>query len=350
MSRAGLFCAALFLFASAVLARPRPLFVGQWPTNATRVPTRGVCRANCPSTGSPQIQGEVQLADGTPVPNVTVQLSPEVGGGSMATAVTDSGGMFDFSDVGVGSSYTLLVNVPGYLPVSKSITTITMISNADVVLMPLPSGSKASKHALVSVERLRVPRKAVAQFKRGDRQMAQGKSRAAEASFRKAIRLFPDFAESYMKLSALYADEGRFAEANRAIQHAMRLQKNSSEAYGYLGYVYVKEKYPKKAVQAFHRGIHLDTDNWFAQLELGRLRYSQKQFRRALPHLLLVRKIHPQLLSAHLVLYDDLIRLNKLKEALRELDDFLSRFPHCRQAPQLRKVRAALAASLSRGH
>lgn len=348
MSRSGLFCAALFLFALAVSARP--LFAGQWPANATRVPSRGVCRANCPSTGAPQIEGEVQLASGTPVPNVTVQLSPQVGGGSMATAVTDSSGMFYFTDVGVGSSYTVQVNVPGYVPVSHSITTVTMVTTADVVLVPQPSGPKPSKHALVSVERLRVPRKAIAQFKRGQRQMARGKSRAAEASFRKAIRLFPDFAESYMKLSALYADQGRFAEADRAIQHALRLQKNSSQAYGYLGYVYVKEKHPQKAVQAFHRGIHLNRDNWFAQLELGRLRYSQKQFRLALPHLLLVRKIHPQLLSAHLLLYDNLIRLGKLKAALHELDDFLSRFPHCRQAPHLRKVRASLAASLNRGH
>jgi Tfp pilus assembly protein PilF len=329
---------------------PAPLLASQWPTNATQVPTLGVCRANCPSTGAPQIQGEVRLPDGTPVPNVTVQLSPQASGGSVATAVTDSSGMFDFANVGVGYSYTLQVNVPGYLPVSRSIMTFTMITSADVVLEPQPSGPKPSKHALVSVERLRVPRGAIAQFKRGERQMARGKSRAAEASFRKAIRIFPDFAESYMKLSALYADEGRFAKANRAIQHALRLQKDNSEAYGYLGYVYVKEKHPKKAVQAFHRGIHLDMDNWFAQLELGRLRYSQKQFRRALPHLLLVRQIHPQLLSAHLLLYDDLIRLNRLKEALHELDDFLSRFPHCRQAPQLRKVRAALAASLSRSH
>ena len=347
MFRSGPSSASFLLAALAALASGLTAWANQWPSNAATVPSSAACRANCPTTGSPEIQGEVSFPDGTPAANIAVELDPEMAGGAVATAVTDSGGEFYFTDVGVGNSYTLSLDVPGYQPVRRSLTTDAMVNNADVTLVPLRGAKQPDGGPIVSVEQLRIPPKAMAEFRQGVRQMSLGRSGAAERSFRKAIHLCPNFARSYMRLSALYADRGRFSQADRAIQRALRLHHASSSAYGYLGYVSVKENRPKKAAQAFHRALALRKDNWFAELELGRLRYSQKKFRRALPHLLAARRIHPELASTHLLLYDDLIRLGERKKALAELDDFLTRFPDAPQTPRLRKVRAALAAAIA---
>ena len=347
MFRSGASCVC-FLFAAMAACVPGALArSGQWPSNAAVVPSSAACRANCPSTGSPEIQGEVLFPDGSPAANIPVKLEPEVGGGMMATAVTDSGGEFYFTDVGVGNSFTLSLDVPGYQPVRRSVTTNAMVNSADIILAPLSGAKKAGNGGVVSVEDLRVPPKAMAQYGRGLRQLGHGRADAAKKSFQRAIHLYPDFAKSYMKLSAIYADQGRFSQADRAIQRAFRLQNSSSEEFGYLGYVYAKESHPKKAEQAFHRSLALRKNNWFAHLELGRLFYSLKKFRRALPHLQTALQIHPQLASAHLLLYDDLIQLGQRKKALAELDDFLARFPNSRQTPQLRRVRAALAAAIA---
>ncbi len=311
------------------------------------VPSSAACRANCPTTGSPEIQGEVLFPDGSPATNVAVELEPEMAGGTVATAVTDSGGEFYFTDVGVGNSYKLSLDVPGYEPVRRTVTTDAMVNSEDVTLVPFGGKKEPNKGAIVSVEQLRIPPKAMAEFRQGVRQMSLGRSDAAEQSFQKAIHLYPNFARSYMRLGALYADRGRFSQADRAIHRALRLRKSSSSAYCYLGYVSAEENKPKKAAQAFHHALALRKDNWFAELELGRLRYSQEKFRRALPHLLAARRIHPELASAHLLLYDDLIRLGERKKALVELDDFLTRFPDAPETPRLRKVRAALAAAIA---
>ncbi len=347
MFRSGASCVC-FLFAAMAALVPGALArAGQWPSSATVVPSSAACRANCPTTGSPEIQGEVLFPDGSPAANIPVRLDPEMGGGMMATAVTDSGGEFYFTDVGVGNSCTLSLDVPGYQPVRRSFTTNAMVNSEDIILAPLRGARESNGGAIVSAEDLRVPAKAMAQYRQGLLQLGHGQSDAAEKSFQKAIHLYPHFAKSYMKLSAIYADQGRFSLANRAIQRALRLRNSSSQAFGYLGYVYAKESHPKKAAQAFHRAIALRKSNWFAQLELGRLFYSQKNFRRALGPLHAARRIHPQFASAHLLLYDDLIQLGERKKALAELDDFLARFPNSPETPQLRKVRAALAAAIA---
>jgi Flp pilus assembly protein TadD len=348
MFRSGASCVCFLLAALAALVPGALARAGQWPSNAAVVPSSAACRANCPTTGSPEIQGEVLFPDGSPAANIPVKLEPEMGGGMMATAVTDSGGEFYFTDVGVGNSFMLSLDVPGYQPVRRSVTTNAMVNSEDIILAPLRGTKEPNNGAIVSVAHLRVPPKAMAQYRNGLLQLGRGRTDAAEKSFRQAIHFYPDFAMSYMKLSAIYADQRRFPQADRAIQRALRLGHSSSEAFGYLGYVYARENHPKKAVQAFHRSIALRKTNWFAQLELGRLLYSRKKFRRALPHFMAARRIHPQFASAHLLLYDDLIQLGERNKALTELDDFLTRFPNSRETPQLRKVRAALAAAIAR--
>jgi tetratricopeptide (TPR) repeat protein len=295
----------------------------------------------------PTIEGEVRLPNGNPVPFVYLRLEPEGMGGRIQTATTDSSGYYSFSGYFVGGNFNIVINVQGFQPIRRLVMVTAPLTEVNFTLEPLPGAAKPKTDPLVSVKHLQIPPKARAQYRRGVDQMDQGKYAEAEASFRRAVQIDPKFAAGYRRLSAVYARQGRFAEANRAINRARGLEKNNAENYAYLGYLYLQEKQTGKAELAFQQSIRVNEDDWFAQLELGRLRYQQKNYRGAYPHLVIAHKVHPQLLSVHMLLYDDLIRLDNRKDALAELDHILELFPKCSQAPKLRKMRAALEISMS---
>ena len=222
------------------------------------------------------------------------------------------------------------------------------ISRSTASVEEKDAGSAAS--AAMLKKQAPVPPKAIEQYNKGLQDLDQGKASDAESAFKKAVKIYPEFANSYLRLSAIYADQNRFPDAEEAIHHAEAIDKGNPDNYAYLGYLYMKQKQPDKAQQSFEKSIQVAPNDWFAQLELGRLVYDQKDYAGALPHLELAHKLHPQVASVHLLLYDDLIRLNKRKDALAELDDFVARFPKSREAAQMKKVRPALAAAAASQH
>lgn len=310
----------------------------------------GLLAQNNPYTNG-AIQGEVDLPNGQPVPNIYLKLEPESAGGLIQTATTDSAGHFAFAGqgIGAGGNYEISIDVQGFEPVHKLVMLTGPETYVSITLVPKPT-KKGAAGSIVSAVRPAVPSRALAQFQAGLQNLDEGKTSRAERAFQKAIQIDPQYAPSYLQLSAIYADQHRFPEARKAIDRAVRIEKPSSESYGYLGYLYMMEKQPEKARQSFQKSLRMEPKNWFAQLELGRLRYGQKDYAAAYPHFLAARKLHPQIASVHLMLYDDLIHLNKYKAALAELDAFVSRFPKNPQAARMRKVRPALAAAAAKQH
>jgi Tfp pilus assembly protein PilF len=298
---------------------------------------------------SATIEGQVTLPDGKPVPYVYLRLEPEGVGGMIQSASTDTSGSFSFSGAAVGSNYNITGSVPGFQPISKLVMVTGQLSNVTITLSPLPGTNVAASAELLK-KRVPVPPKALEQFNKGLQNLDEGKTADAEDNFKKAVKIDPKFAPGYLRLSAIYADQNRFPEAEAAVHRAIEIEKDSPENYAYLGYLYMKEKQPEKAQESFAKSVQMAPNDWFAQLEMGRLLYDQKQYPGALPHLELAHKLHPELASVHLLLYDDLIRLGRHKEALAELDDFVSRFPKSKEAAQMRKVRPALAAAVAKEH
>jgi Tfp pilus assembly protein PilF len=297
------------------------------------------------------IQGEVELPNGQPLPDVYIKLEPENAGGLIQTATTDSAGHFAFAGqgIGAGGNYEISINVQGFEPVNKLVMLTGPSTYVPITLIPKPS-KNGNVGGIVPAVTAAVPPRAVAQFQTGLRNLDQGKASEAERAFKKAIQIDPQYAASYLRLSEIYADQHHFPEAKRAIEQAVRIEKPSSESYGYLGYLYMMEKQPEKARKSFEKSLRMEPKNWFAQLELGRLRYEQKDYAAAYRHFLAARELHPQMATVHLMLYDDLIHLNKYKAALAELDAFVARFPKNPQAARMRKVRPALAAAAAKQH
>lgn len=293
------------------------------------------------------IEGRVSYPNGKPVANVELQLAPESSWGTAATATTDAAGSFSFADLAVGSEYSLTGSVEGFKPIRQMVVVSGLMTYLNITLTRFP-GQPIPPTATVPAKYANVPPEALEEFHRGVLARARGNAKEAEADFLKAVKIEPAFADAYMRLSAIYADQGRFGEAEKAIRKSLQLKKQGADGYAYLGYVYMREKHPAEAEAAFRKSIAISKDDWFAHLELGRLRYDEKRYLQAYPDLVLAHELHPQTLSVHLLLYDDLIQLGKDKHALHELDEVVRLFPNSPEAARLKRMRPALAAAANR--
>jgi Flp pilus assembly protein TadD len=98
---------------------------------------------------------------------------------------------------------------------------------------------------------------------------AQNKHGAAEAAYRKAIALDPDFADAYGNLGMCLADQQRYEAAERACRTAVDLRPDRAAPYYCLGYVLDQRKNHAAAAAAYRKAIALRPDWADAHYNLG---------------------------------------------------------------------------------
>jgi tetratricopeptide (TPR) repeat protein len=91
-------------------------------------------------------------------------------------------------------------------------------------------------------------------FQEGERQSTQDREKAA-AAYRKAAKIRPNYAESYLALARTLADAGNGTEAEKAANQARRLRPGYAEASAVLGRIYKDNGDETKAIAAFKRAI-----------------------------------------------------------------------------------------------
>ena len=303
--------------------------------------------------GASLVSGSVTNEHGRPLPAARVQLQ-SVDGGFAQTTYTDSSGHFSFGNVREGS-YVFAIKAPGYQtgtwPVDVGYTSLIGLSYS---LIPKVSGSDSAgaspnESNTVSVRQLLIPQKAREEFRKATESEALGKTDEAIQHWNKSIKIYPKYAESYMRLSRVYANRGDFALATANAQRAVAIDGKNAEAYTCLGYAYLKARNLAQAKEAFQNSVRLSASDWFSQFWLGQLLLEQQDAQEAYPHLLRASKLNPRMPNVYILLYSDLLMLGRRKDALAELDDFLARFPNNPLAEKARERREALAKSLAAG-
>lgn len=92
---------------------------------------------------------------------------------------------------------------------------------------------------------------------------------AAEAEFRKALDIRPDFAEACNNLGLTLSDLGKKDEAVAAFRKAIELSPDAPEAYNNLGCLYRIRKDYQQAVELFNQAIAKREDYSLAYFNLG---------------------------------------------------------------------------------
>lgn len=118
---------------------------------------------------------------------------------------------------------------------------------------------------------------AEALFHEGNRHMAAGCAREAEAGFREAIRLMPDFAEAYANLGMVLEDQDRPEEAESCYRRSLALDPDLGQTHLNLGGLLLKQKRFDEAEAGFRLAIELMPGSPAAWSNLGVLQACRKQ-------------------------------------------------------------------------
>lgn len=94
-------------------------------------------------------------------------------------------------------------------------------------------------------------------FQQGLNFAAQQNTASAEAAFRRAIEIDPNFAEAYANLGSVLANQNKLAEALPYIQTAIRLKPNVPEFYYMVGKVLSAQNKRAEAVESVKKARDL---------------------------------------------------------------------------------------------
>lgn len=119
--------------------------------------------------------------------------------------------------------------------------------------------------------------RAEALFFAGNQHLADGRERLAEACFREAISLLPDFAEGHANLAFLLDRAGQLSEAEQHYAQAIAAQPGEAQTHLNLGALLARQKRFAEAETAYRMALDLAPDSPAAWSNLGALQASRKQ-------------------------------------------------------------------------
>src|SRR3972149_6789176 len=79
-----------------------------------------------------------------------------------------------------------------------------------------------------------------------------GRLPEAEAGYRRALEIKPDFAEAHNNLGAIFSDQGRLSEAEASYRRALEFEPDYEDAFGNL--LFALNYHPDKGAQEIFAG------------------------------------------------------------------------------------------------
>lgn len=294
----------------------------------------------------PVIAGSVRIREGNSGQPVLVQLHSEFGG-VVARVTASSSGRFEFFNVPPGR-YDLVVDMTGYKPYRMRVEYVMgPVEGLLIDLVPDGKESEPGPGPAVSLRVLQAPPKARQEYERGMESVSRKRFEEGAQHFRRAIEWFPDFDEAYLQLGLLHLQHNEPAQAQAAFESVTRIHPQSDRGFMLLGRACRMQKKLEEAVAALTQSVKLKEDSWFAQLELGEALLQLGRLEQASAHVARAHALNAREASIHQLYYNTLIRQERHREALAELEEFLQLFPAHALAPRARQQREALSKYLA---
>lgn len=141
----------------------------------------------------------------------------------------------------------------------------------------------------VSIDVLRIPRKALGELKKAERAQQKGRLQKAIGHFEKALKIDPDFFEAHNNLGAVYLRLSCLAEARQSLDRALSIRPDDPMALRNMAYLQLAAGQFNQAVETLSRLIRVrPSDCWAyeyrgeALYQLGRTAQAEASFAEAL--------------------------------------------------------------------
>jgi tetratricopeptide (TPR) repeat protein len=263
--------------------------------------------------------------------SVTIYLEDDMGG--MIQQSTPLGnGRFEFRGL-PRARFRVVAKAPGYHNHTMAVD-LTLVARANVVLslqsektFDERKAASPAGPALVAAQSYQVPPDARREFEKGQKAAHENKIDEAVQAYRRALEIYPNFAEAYEALGTVYMDQQNWPEAEENLKKSIELNSQFASAHTALGALYNRTERAPEAVPELERSLELNPNSWQAHFELAQALLATGKAEEAEPHARRAREMEPKQPLTHLVLGNVLLRRNDLTGAKQEYHSFLAAAP-----------------------
>src|SRR5713226_2268472 len=265
-------------------------------------------------------------ADESPIPKADIRLYVFSEGNFSRQGYADAGGRYTFLGVAPGA-YKVVAQQIGYETASEQVEVFPGGTySVNLSLRRKESTPAAKPGRSVSSAALSIPREAQKEFEAGRASLATDPS-VSIPHFRKAIELYPKFAEAHVFMAAAYLKLQRRGDAIDATDQAIQADPAFSQAHTLRGRLWVEDREFKKAEASLKESLRLEPGAWDAHFELARCYYNLNRLLEALDQARQARDLPQCIAAVHLLLADIYLKLDMRKEALVEMEAFTKADP-----------------------
>ena len=277
-----------------------------------------------------EVSGQVRSADNKTIENAMVKIETH-SGALVDQGTTDSMGRFRFTRLRSGT-YQISVSAGALVPQTQVVDISRGSPRPHLLFQLVPPAPGAPPR--IGVIDVRVPVEAKAAFDKGQAAVADKKSDAAIAHFKKAIEVYPDFYDAHLSLGQAYIEANQWEKAEATLRQAVTINSKGIRAMISLGEVYRREKKYEPAQKVLADALKLDNNSWESNFTLGRIHWELKDIVTAGRYVARTIELQPDLAEAHLLAGNIFIRAGLPANALIEYQEYLRLAPNGEFAAQ----------------
>lgn len=261
-----------------------------------------------------------------------------------ASATTNSHGYFRFRGLQPGT-YVVSAFIRRHGEARRTAVVTGSFADARGIVrisIPLPppttSVDRAHRRSMVSLSELSIPDSARQKVMESQKDLARRDTEHAIAHLKEAVQLAPKYADAWNSLGVIAYQTRDYPQAEQYFRKALEADPGNWTPALNLGGVLLNLNKPKEALDYNRFATQAHPNDALANSQLGMNYFQLDQFDKAEQYLAAAERIdpshfsHPQLMLAQIY-----ARRGDKQSTLRELRDFVARFPDSPAAQEIRK-------------
>jgi Tfp pilus assembly protein PilF len=325
--------AALLLFAAATSAQ----IIGGGGTNPLKVPA--------------PVIGTVKTQDGNlDMRTVKVEIWT-VGGVPVDTTYTDSKGSFISMALNPGE-YIVSIKLEGYEEFREEVTIMGRPGVNVYVMLKKARGefSTTAPGNAVSARELSLPAKAQEELHKGQDSLFQKRNPAESVgNFQRVIDMAPDYYEAYYYIGVAYMKLAQWDDAEASLRKSFEIsQDHFAEPCVTLASMFADRGKFKEAEPLARQGLTIQPDSWRGEYELSRALFGQNRYADAEVSAMEAQKRQPKFARVYVLLANIHLKLNKNEAVLDDLNNYLKIDPTGQYSEQVKQLKEKTEQALGR--
>lgn len=282
--------------------------------------------------------GSVRDGHNQPVKDARVEVRNARDQQNISAAYTNNDGQFEIDNLPIGNYEVIVTH--GLSQDREQVMVDGASAPATFHLADQESAdAKAGNSTSVSVEEMKIPKKARQHFEKATEALKKQKLDDAAKETDAALAIAPRYAQALTLRGILKMDHGQTQDALNDFQSAVSSDPNYSMAYVATGAAYNSLGQYDNAARALDRAQELDPRSWQAHFEMSKAELGRQQYDAALREVNRASEIAPGAFAPmHLVRAHIYLSQKNYPEAMAELEAYLQKAPQDASAAEARKT------------